>query len=295
MNVIATGRRSVQSSIPTQNVGTMMLSGLVAICFAFSAIASPEQDRKQFLEHYQKRFPTLQLADYANGVYALDADARASWQAIEEFPPYEIAIENGMQAFNQAFKNGKHYRACFEQSGIGIAQTYPRWDRTTGQVVTLAQAINNCRSANGEAPLPEQKGALVDLLAYMAYTSRGQPVAIEIPQDDSRALAAYEQGKRYYFQRRGQLNFSCATCHYQNAGKHIRTELLSPSLGHTSHWPVYRLKWGEIGTLHRRFIGCLEQIRAPLEEPQSEAFNNLEYFLSVLSNGIPANGPSVRK
>lgn len=272
----------------------MLLNGL-AFCFAFSAAASPEQDRQQFLAHYQKRFPALQLADYGDGVYALDADARASWQAIEEFPPYEIAVENGMQAFNQAFKNGKHYRDCFEQNGIGIAQTYPRWDKAKGAVVTLAQAVNACRIANGEAALPEQKGVLVDLLAYMAYTSRSKPIAVEVPRNDPRALAAYEQGKQYYFQRRGQLNFSCATCHYQNAGKHIRTELLSPSLGHTSHWPVYRLKWGEMGSLHRRFIGCLEQIRAPLEEPQSEAFRNLEYFLSVLSNGIPSNGPSVRK
>ncbi|MGR8932947.1 MAG: sulfur oxidation c-type cytochrome SoxA [Gammaproteobacteria bacterium] len=276
-------------------MGTMLLTGFVAFCFAGSAMAGPEQDRKQFLQHYQQRFPTLQLGDYANGVYALDADARVSWQAIEEFPPYEIAVENGMQAFNKPFKNGKHYRDCFEQHGLGIAQTYPRWDKASGQVVTLVQAINHCRSANGEPPLPEQKGALVELWAYMAYTSRGKPLAVEVPEDDPRALAAYEQGKRYYFRRRGQLNFSCATCHFQNAGKHIRTELLSPSLGHTSHWPVYRLKWGEIGSLHRRFIGCLEQIRAPLEEPQSEALRNLEYFLSALGDGIPANGPSIRK
>jgi sulfur-oxidizing protein SoxA len=271
------------------------LTVIATLLFAFSANAAPEQDRQQFLERYQRLFPALQLADYGDGVYALDADARASWQAIEEFPPYEIAVENGMKAFNRAFKNGKHYRDCFPNNGIGIAQTYPRWDKAKGQVVTLSLAVNDCRIANGEAALPEQKGALVDLLAYMAYTSRGKPIAIDVPKDDPRALAAYEQGKQYYFQRRGRLDFSCATCHFQNAGKHIRTELLSPAVGHTSHWPVYRLKWGEMGTLHRRFIGCLEQIRAPVDAPQSEAFRNLEYFLSYLGNGIPGNGPSVRK
>lgn len=274
------------------------LRSVIAMFFlahVLCAFASPELDQTLFLERYRKLFPELQLADYGDGVYALDADARASWQAIEEFPPYEIAVEHGRKAFVQPFKNGKHYRDCFENDGIGIAHTYPRWDKTAGTVVTLSMAVNACRIANGEPPLPEQQGALVDLLAYMAYTSRGNPVTVTVPSDDPRALAAYEQGRQYYFQRRGQLNFSCATCHYQNAGKHIRTELLSPSVGHTSHWPVYRLKWGEIGTLHRRFIGCLEQIRAPLDKPQSVAFRNLEYFLSYLSNGIPVNGPSVRK
>jgi sulfur-oxidizing protein SoxA len=263
--------------------------------FALSAGAGPVQDRAQFLEHYRKLFPDLTLADYGDGVYALDGDARSSWEAIEEFPPYEIAVENGRKAFEQPFKNGKHYKDCFENDGVGIAHNYPRWDKSKGEVVTLALAVNECRLAHGEPPLPELKGALADVLAYMAYTSRGKPIEVKVPEDDPRALAAYEAGKQYYFRRRGQLDFSCATCHYQNAGKHIRSELLSPSLGHTSHWPVYRLKWGEIGTLHRRFIGCMEQIRAPLDKPQSAALRNLEYFLSYLSNGIPFNGPSIRK
>lgn len=267
----------------------------LAALLAAAVRADPEQDRKAFVEHYQTLFPQLSLKDYADGVYAIDPVARESWQAIEEFPPYELALEAGETLFNTPFKNGATYAGCLPDQGVGSAARYPQWDPKKGEVVTLAQAVNECRRQNGEPPLPYLKGELASLLAYLAYISRGQPIRIEIPVSDPRALAAYRQGKDYYYQRRGQLNFACSSCHVQNAGKRIRSEVLSPSLGHTSHWPAYRLKWGDMGTLHRRFIGCHEQIRAASPAPQSAELRNLEYFLSYMSNGIAINGPSTRK
>jgi sulfur-oxidizing protein SoxA len=258
--------------------------------------AAPPQDRQQFREHYRRLFPQLQLGDYANGVYAIDPVARESWQAIEEFPPYEDAIEQGKKIFETPFpQTGRSYADCFPNRGIGIAQRYPRWDKNRGEVVTLAQALNDCREGNREKPLDSEKGEITLLLAYMAYTSRGQTIEIMIPEDDPRALAAYEQGKDFYYRRHGQLNFACATCHVQNAGKRIRSEVLSASLGHTANWPAYRLKWGEMGSLHRRFRECLAQIKADAPPAQSAVLRNLEYFLSYMGNGIPLTGPSTRK
>ena len=275
------------------------LGSVITLClahlFAAPAWSGPEQDRQNFTGHYRSLFPQLSLQDYADGVYSIDPVARESWQAIEEFPPYEFALEAGETLFNTPFNNGKTYADCLPDKGIGIAAHYPRWNSQRGEVVTLPQALNACRVQNREPPLPYLKGEIASLLAYLAYTSRGRPIEIEIPASDPRALAAYQQGKDYYHQRRGQLNFSCASCHVQNAGKRIRSEILSPSLGHTSHWPAYRLKWGEMGTLHRRFIGCHEQTRAPSPSAQSLEFRNLEYFLSYMSNGIAINGPSTRK
>jgi sulfur-oxidizing protein SoxA len=162
-------------------------------------------------------------------------------------------------------------------------------------VVTLPLAINNCRAANKEKPLPYQKGLIADLLSYMAFESRGQMTKVEIPNDDPRAIEAYEKGKEFYFARRGQLNFSCAHCHLGNSGTTLRTEILSPALGHTTHWPVYRSKWGEMGTLHRRFVGCNEQVGAKAFEAQGEEYRDLEYFLTYMNNGLELNGPAARK
>ncbi|MGZ8137581.1 MAG: sulfur oxidation c-type cytochrome SoxA [Methylococcaceae bacterium] len=267
----------------------------LCLLITFPLSADPLQDQLAFRQQYQQRFPHLQLQDYANGVYAIDPIARQSWLAIEEFPPYEPAIEQGELLFNTAFKNGGHYADCFANKGIGIAHQYPQWDNVKGEVITLAKAINDCRKDHGEAPLDQQRGEITQLLAFMAYTSRGKLINIVIPENNLRALAAYDQGKNFYYQRRGQLNFSCASCHVQNAGKQIRSEILSPSLGHTSGWPTYRLKWGEMGTLHRRFIECLEQIKAAPLLAQDIELRNLEYFLSFMSNGVAITGPGTRK
>lgn len=272
------------------------LIAILASLFLVSlAHADPEQDRLALKQLYADRFPELKFEDYANGVYAIDPEAKESWLAIEEFPPYEPAIENGEALFKVKFKNGKSYADCFERGGIGISQTFPKWQKNTLQVQTLAKAINDCREQNQELPLPYNGSVIVDILAYMVYTSRDKAISIVIPADEPDALQAYLAGKNYYYQRRGQLNFSCASCHIQNAGKKIRSEMLSPMLGQVTNWPTYRLKWGEMGTFHRRIIGCHKQIRATPPKTQSIELRNLEYFMSYMSNGLPVNGPSTRK
>ena len=155
-------------------------------------------------------------------------------------------------------------------------------------------AINMCREANGEEPLNYRKGPLAQISAYLAYLSRGNVIDVKIPAGDPRALAAYEEGQRFYYSRRGQLNFSCASCHATALGTNLRAELIGPALGQVSHFPVYRKQWGEVGTLHRRYRGCIQQIRARPFVPQSREYRNLEYFHTYMSNGIPLNGPGSR-
>ncbi len=271
-----------------------VLAGSILAGVSFLSFASPEDDRKAFENYYLTKFPDTQHADFINGVYSIDQASRSQWETLEEFPPYELALSRGEEAFNTPFANGKTYADCFENGGIGIRQNYPYFDAEQGQVVTLELAINQCREANSEKPLRWKKGDIAAISAYMAYTSRGEPINVVIP-DDPRAMAAYDQGKQFYYTKRGQLNFACADCHVGGSGGYIRTELLSPALGHASHFPVYRLKWGEIGTLHRRFGGCNSQVRAKSFPAQSEQYRNLEYFLTYMSNGLIFNGPGVRK
>ena len=256
--------------------------------------ASPEDDLKAFRAYFLERFPNVPLEEFANGVYAIDSASREQWEAIEEFPPYEIAIEEGEEIFNTPFKNGKTFASCFRNGGIGIEGDYPYFDKDTGRVQTLPAAINDCLVKNGEKPLGYGKGKLASILAYMAYTSRGQVIDVKIPHDQ-RAMDAYEKGKQFFYARRGQLNMACAHCHVDNAGNKIRADILSPALGHVSHFPVYRSKWGGLGTLHRRYSGCNKQVRAKDFPLQSDEYRNLEYFMTYMSNGIQWNGPGARK
>ena len=218
------------------SVGAALLGG------AQLAQATPDQDKAAFQAYFAKRFPSVPFNDYVNGVYSLDKGSREQWEEIEEFPPYELDLSEGETLFNTPFKNGKGYADCFENGGIGIRQNYPYFDTKAGKVKTLEMEINECRQANGEKPYKWKRGKIASVSAYMASTSRGKTINIVIP-DDPRALAAYEDGKRHYYAKRGQLNFSCANCHVNGAGQKVRADMLSPGLGHPSHFPVYRSKW----------------------------------------------------
>jgi sulfur-oxidizing protein SoxA len=114
--------------------------------------------------------------------------------------------------------------------------------------------------------------------------------------------AAYNAGKVNFYAKRGQLNFACADCHVYNSGMMARGNLLSPALGHTSHFPVWRRKWAKgqggtkgFGTIQRRYGGCNKQVRAKPLKAQSTEYNNLEYFHTYMSNGIKLNGPAIRQ
>ena len=268
------------------------LAGLILI--AGIAAAGPAEDRAAFQKYFEQRFPNVPAENFVNGVYALDKASYEQWLQIEEFAPYELAIEEGQTLFETPFANGKTYADCFPNGGIGVRQNYPYFDTERGEVVTLELAINECRERNGEAPLKYKKGPIAFISAYMAYTSRGEPIDVQIP-DDPGAMAAYEAGKQFYYTKRGQLNFSCADCHVSNAGMQVRADKLSAALGHPSHFPVYRSKWGDMGTLHRRFDGCNKQVRAVPLPAQGVDYRNLEYFMTYMSNGLEFNGPGARK
>jgi len=251
-----------------------------------------DADTRVFQSYYQKEFPDVKFDDFANGVYAIDEDARKQWMEMEEFPPYELDVERGKALFNKPFANGKSLASCFPNGGA-VRGKYPYFDEKRGKVVTLEMAINDCLVENGEKALPWKKGDLARISAYIAFISRGQVVDVKV--NSAAAYKAYLKGKQFFYAKRGQFNMSCAGCHMEYSGRNLRAEIVSPALGQTTHFPVFRSKWGEIGTLHRRYAGCSENIGAKPFEAQSEEYRNLEYFQTVMSKGLKFNGPASRK
>ena len=267
--------------------------GTLGLGLALGVSAGPVEDQAAFQKYYENKFPNTPVMDFQNGVYSILPEAREQWEAIEEFPPYEIAIENGEKLYHSKFANGKSLADCFGPEGAVRGQ-YPFWDKDRGMVITMERAVNECREANGEKPYGWKKGKIADVTAYMSFNSRGQEVKVEIP-DDPRALAAYEEGKEHFYTKRGQLNFACADCHMLTAGNLYRADTTSPAFGHATSWPVFRSKWQSMGTLHRRFAGCHTNIRANPYKAQGTEYSNLEYFVTYMSNGLEFNGPAARK
>lgn len=268
---------------------------LLSVGAGQAAFASPEEDREAFVAFFETRFPAIPFAEYANGIYAIDMDARQQWQDIEIFPPYEFTLDDGRELWLEKFPDGKSYADCFAGSEHGVRQNFPRFDADSGEVETLDLAINRCREKHGLSSYSYNGEQMLALTAHMAFVSRGNPLKVIVSDDDPRALAAYEEGKRFYYTKRGQLNFSCSDCHVTSAGQYVRADRLSAGLGHPTHFPVYRSKLGGMISLHKRFFGCVRDVRARPFALQSNEFRNLEYFLTFMSNGLEVNGPGARK
>ncbi|MEQ1668614.1 MAG: sulfur oxidation c-type cytochrome SoxA, partial [Sulfuriferula sp.] len=74
----------------------------------------------------------------------------------------------------------------------------------------------------------------------------------------------------------------------------IRSEVLSPAVGQATHWPVFRA--GEnLTSLQTRYVGCNRLVRAEPFKIGSDEYNNLEYFHSYISNGLPMQASVFRK
>ncbi len=266
-------------------------AAVAGLCAAASS--TPEQDRQRLIEFFADRFPGVALDDYVYGAMIASADARAQYEQIMEFPPFLNDIEAGRKIWETPFGNGRRYADCFPGGGRNAAADHPRYDERLGRVITFEAALNRCRQANGEPPLAYgEREPMGVLTAYARTLSDGMRVNVKV--ETPAAHAKYQAGKDLYFRRIGQLNASCAGCHVHNAGNTMRMEIISPALGQATHWPIFR-GGEELMTFQGRFKRCMEQMRAVPYGFDSEEWNNLEYFLSYLSRGLPMRSSVFRK
>lgn len=279
-----------------QKIIMKLLTGMAGLGIALGAAtahATPEADRQEMIKYYTNKYPNVKIEDYVFGALAFDADSKSQYDAIMEFPPFDSQIEAGRKMWETPFKNGKTYASCLPNGGKQIAGNYPLFDEAKGKVVTLHDAINDCRTANGEEAFKvNDMKTMGTLTSYMRSLSDGMIMNIKV--EGPKAMAAYEDGKKTFFTRKGQLNFACSSCHVQNAGTRLRSELISPAVGHAGHWPAFR-GGDDLFTLQRRYEGCFKSVRAVSVPQGSTSMNNLEYFHSALSNGMPMKANVFRK
>lgn len=260
---------------------------------AVDASAGPEEDRIKLVNRFKSLYPDIKSEDYVHGALAFDPDAMAQYQSIMQLAPFVSEIAKGEQLWTTPLRSGKTYAECFPNGGRMIAGDYPMFDTVRNRVVTLEAAINDCRTANGEPPYafgdPETMGLLT---AYMRTLSDGMKMNIKVEGEG--ALKAYADGRKTFYRRAGALNFSCANCHVDNAGNRLRSEIMSPVVGQATHWPVF-LGGERLVTLQKRYESCQRDVRHVPDVAGSVRYDNLEYFHSYLSNGLPLQASIFRK
>ncbi len=234
------------------------------------------------------------LAELISGYYFRTAETR-ELQDDDFMNPAFIWLEQGADLWSTA--EGEAGKACAdchgdaEESMKGVGASYPKYHEPSGKLINLEQRINLCRSENMQAePWKWESDELLGMTTFVRHQSKGMPVNVSI---EGPAAPFFEKGKDFYYQRRGQLDLACASCHENNYGMYIRADLLSQ--GQSNGFPTYRLKWQKLGSLHRRFRGCNRQVRSTPYPAGSDEFVNLELYLAWRGQGLPVETPAVRQ
>lgn len=187
---------------------------------------------------------------------------------------------------------GKACQDCHEdpEKLAGVRTKMPKVNEEAGELWSLENYINNCRTARmGAEEWGWDDKDMVNMTALISYVSRGMPVDVQI---DGPAAEYWEQGKEMYYTRFGQLELACANCHEDHYGDMIRADHLSQ--GQINGFPTYRLKNTKLNSIHNRFKGCVRDTRAETYSPGSPEFRALELYVASRGMGLSVEGPAVR-
>ncbi|MFN0263060.1 sulfur oxidation c-type cytochrome SoxA [Tepidamorphus sp. 3E244] len=188
---------------------------------------------------------------------------------------------------------GKSCESCHgdaSESMKGVRANMPKWNEAANKPLTLEETINDCRTERmGAEAWKWESQQMLGMTSYVGLQSRGMPMQV---QTDGPMASWVEKGKDLYYTRVGQLDLSCANCHENNYGNYIRADRLSQ--GMINGFPTYRLKWSGVGSIHRRFKGCMDQVRATPYKRGSDEFVALEVYLASRGAGLSIESPAVR-
>lgn len=209
--------------------------------------------------------------------------------------PGLFALERGRELWNRADgAEGLSCASCHgdaEGSMSGVAAHYPKYDAGRGGLVNLELRLNDERIGRMKAgPFPYESEDMLALAAFVAYQSRGEPMAVDI---DGPLRPFFERGRAFYNQRRGQLDLACTQCHDGLVGSRLRGDLISQ--GQINGFPLYRLTWRAMASRHRMFAWCNSSVRAEPYAYGSEEYLSLELFLAWRGRGLPIEAPAIRR
>ena len=208
--------------------------------------------------------------------------------------PGMLWVAEGEELWGRRF--GVSNRSCADCHGSaatsmrGVAARYPAYDTLERRAVDLGARIQLCRERNQWAlALAAEGNDLLSLHSYVAYQSRGMAIT---PDPDARLAPLRERGQALYFRRQGQLDFSCAQCHDDNAGQRLGGSVIPQA--HPTGYPQYRLEWQGLGSLQRRLRSCMTGVRAEPYAYGSAEWVALELYLVSRAAGMPIETPAVR-
>ena len=180
-----------------------------------------------------------------------------------------------------------------------VATRYPKLVVTnqTPQLRNLEDQINVCRQRTEHPAKSLEDADTLSLSTWLHAQAQGLPIDVQAPTNDPTARAAWQaalsQGTQRYATRLGRMNLACVHCHDGKVGAQLRAEVVSPA--HPTGFPIYRLNWQTLGSIDRRLRACYSGVQAQIPAPGSAELRQLELYLKVRANGMPLDGPSIRR
>lgn len=204
-------------------------------------------------------------------------------------------VKRGAALWRQTVgEKNKSCAQCHGKAPLSMGEAgarYPVYHAPLKRMINLEQRINLCRTDFQAAKkLEYESDDLLALSSFVRAQAKFRPVRVKV---DGFARDFFEKGRAFYYQRRGQLDMSCANCHETNYGKQLRSTLLSQ--GQANGFPAYRVGWQKLGSLHRQFQGCNKLVRAKPYSLGAEAYVNLELYLNWRGSGLEVETPGVRE
>lgn len=267
--------------IMKKQIQGILIGAAVAVGLSgFAGVASAQDmiykagDRQSGYMYAAKETQAIQDDDLGNPAYIWVDEGEALWNKVDG-------------------KAGKSCATCHGAESAmltDVGTRYPVYNAKLGKMQSLEQKINEERQEKmGAKPYKWESKQMLSLTVYMRNGSRGKPMNVSI---DGPAAKFFEAGKKFFNQRRGQLDMACKHCHEDGAGMMIRANMLSE--GQSNGFPTYRLKWQKPGSIHRRFRGCNKQVRAKPYGYGSDEYVNLELFVAWRGRGLSVETPAVR-
>lgn len=233
------------------------------------------------------------LSNVWSGYYYSSKELQALQMNGIENPGLKYVKEGAALWTKAVGSKNKSCAQCHGKAPLSMGEAgarYPLYYPPFKRMINLEQRINLCRTDFQVAKkLDYESDELLALSAFVRVQAKFRPVRVKV---DGFAREFFEKGKAFYYQRRGQLDMSCANCHESNYGKQLRSTLLSQGQG--NGYPAYRVAWQKLGSLHRRFQGCNKLVRAKPYALGAENYVNLELYLNWRGNGLEVETPAVR-
>lgn len=256
----------------------------------------------EFQRYFKNRFPGTRLEDFSKGAFGLPqfGAQKISRQLLSTIPPYEHNLNKIEHQWTKRFGTLGSLADCMQR--YPGAYQFPF--AFNGEVITVEKAINQCISSLGKSELAYNSDNLNRFSAIFRSQFRGQATKTRYTDTDLRRQ--YQQGRQLFWSKRGQNDYSCASCHVENAGNRLSDEVVSTSLGQSNSFPLYSpnrvKKLKSIAnssnqnwlSLHDQYSLCFIRSGAVPLLPQSEPYIALEVYQSVLDTGVPLSAPGFR-